>query len=135
MIKIFGWFISRKSPVEEPETMRELFHLLKKQEAESKKQLAESEKKAKLLKKQLDLAIKERDQRKLQAKREATKGAIKHLKIAERYEEQMHQAEIKGHHARVAALNAIVVEHCEQAKGLGVELIKNNISKTINAYT
>lgn len=123
----FGWRLTNKQPIVESEAIKEL-HLALKIEQDYRKEALEiaktKEAKLKVLLSKAELEQSER-QKKLTQKNK--KQATAHLKIAERYYEQMSQT--SG--ARHSELKSIVDNRLEKAKNLGFN-VKGSITQTIN---
>jgi len=123
---IFGWRLTNKPVQVESEQVKELHELLKDEKLARESQAKESELAKKKLGKELQEAKKLNNE--LQAKQQDRNRvtAIKHLKIAERYEGMMELS--TG--SRQLEMLAIVAARIEAVEGLGIKV--NGVTKTLN---
>lgn len=124
-MNIFGLRITTKPAHVESEEIKSLHKLLK----EEKKLRADADKKREQVKKEHAKVVKEQERQAQLAYECSKKQAIAHLRIAERYADQLTQC--KG--ARHSEIKALLDSRLEKAEHLGFK-VTGDITKAINKW-
>jgi hypothetical protein len=125
-MSIFGWRLTNKKPHIESDMVQELHRKLEVEQKHRENEAFKAANKEVELKLLLSKAEAEENERQKRLTSKNRTQALNHLRMAERYYEQMTQS--LG--ARKTELRAIVDKRVEQAENLGFKL-KGTISETI----